>query len=228
MTLDEIAYNLLNLVRGGRSSNNEHISLDQIKFNVKYWRAMLIRRDYQRNGNMTRHLEQDLKCLKLVKVDASKCCGLPVDCAVYRTELELPRTVRFKFQDGITHVSDVTGLGTIPMVMPHEVQWLPYDSYTANKRKAYMIEDYLYIYNADGMGLVNVRGVFEDPEELASFDCDGSDCYDEKKDFPIPMDMIEAITKGIMSGELQMLAQPLNDTTLDTLQDNNASNNASG
>ena len=30
MTLDEIAYNLLNLVRGGRSSNDEHISLDQI------------------------------------------------------------------------------------------------------------------------------------------------------------------------------------------------------
>lgn len=223
MTLDEIAYNILNLVRGGRSSNNEHISLDQIKFNIKYWRAMFIRRDFQRNGNITRHLEQDLKCMKLVKVDASKCCGLPVDCPVYRTELKVPRTVRFNYQDGITHVSDITGLGTIPMVMPHEVQWIVHDQYTANKRKAYMIEDYLYIYNADGMGLVNVRGVFEDPEDLSTFDCDGSDCYDDTKDFPMPMDMTEAITKGIMSGELQMLAQPLSDTTLDTMQDNNAS-----
>ena len=31
MTLDEIAYNILNLLRGGRSSNDELISLDQIK-----------------------------------------------------------------------------------------------------------------------------------------------------------------------------------------------------
>ena len=35
MTLNEIAYNLLNLVRGGRSHHDEHISLDQIKFNIK-------------------------------------------------------------------------------------------------------------------------------------------------------------------------------------------------
>ena len=49
MTLNEIAYNLLNLVRGGRSSHDEHISLDQIKFNVKHYRAMFIRRDYSKN-----------------------------------------------------------------------------------------------------------------------------------------------------------------------------------
>ena len=71
MTLDEIAYNILNLVRGGRSSTGDHISISQIKFNIKYYRAMLIRRDYARNGNITRHLEQDLKCIKLKKVDAS-------------------------------------------------------------------------------------------------------------------------------------------------------------
>ena len=84
MTLNEIAYNILNLVRGGRSSNNDYISTSQIKFNVKYYRAMLIRRDFARNGIITRHLEQDLGCLELIKVDASKCCRLPVDCAVYR------------------------------------------------------------------------------------------------------------------------------------------------
>ena len=42
MTLDEIAYNLLNLIRGGRSNNDEHISLSQIKFNIKHYRAMLL------------------------------------------------------------------------------------------------------------------------------------------------------------------------------------------
>ena len=219
MTLNEIAYNILNLARGGRSSNNDHISLDQIKFNVKYYRAMLIRRDFTRNGIITRHLEQDLGCIELQKVDASKCCNLPVDCAVYRSKVKIPRTVRFSFKDAITHVGDVTGLATIPMIEPHMVEYLPYDKYTKQQKKAYMIEDYLYIYNGDGLKFINVRGVFEDPEEVALFDCDGSDCYDDDSEFPIPMDMVQIITQGLMSGELMMLATSVNDTTNDTMQD---------
>ena len=97
MTLNEIAYNLLNLVRGGRSSHDEHISLDQIKFNIKHYRAMFIRRDYERNRLITRHIEQDLGCLKLMKVDATRCCSLPSTCIVYRTELPIPKTIRFNF-----------------------------------------------------------------------------------------------------------------------------------
>ena len=219
MTLNEIAYNILNLVRGGRSNNNEHISISQIKFNIKYYRAMLIRRDFTRNGMVTRHLEQDLGCLELEKVDASKCCNLPVECAVYKTVKKVPKTIRFSFRDAITHVSDVTGLGTIPLIEPHFVQWLPYDTHTKKQRKAYMIEDDMYIYNADGLQFVNVRGVFEDPEDVALFDCDGSDCYDDDTDFPIPMDMVQTITQGIMSGELMMLASSVSDTTNDTAQD---------
>ena len=94
MTLNEIAYNILNLVRGGRSNNNDHISISQIKFNIKYYRAMLIRRDFTRNGMITRHLEQDLGCLELEKVDASKCCDLPVECAVYKTVRKIHKTIR--------------------------------------------------------------------------------------------------------------------------------------
>ncbi len=218
MTLNEIAYNILNLARGGRSSNNDHISLAQIKFNVKYYRAMLIRRDFTRNGIITRHLEQDLGCIELQKVDASKCCNLPVDCAVYKSKVKIPRTVRFSFKDAITHVGDVTGLATIPIVEPHMVEYLPYDKYTKQQKKAYMIEDYLYIYNGDGLKFINVRGVFEDPEEVALFDCDGA-CYDDDSEFPIPMDMVQIITQGLMSGELMMLATSVNDTTNDTMQD---------
>ena len=91
MTLNEIAHNILNLLRGGRPSQSEHITLDQIKFNVKYYRAMLIRRDYARNGIITRHLEQDLGCLELEEVNASQCCNLPVSCSVSKTIHKIPR-----------------------------------------------------------------------------------------------------------------------------------------
>jgi hypothetical protein len=221
MTLQEIAYNLLNLVRGGRSNHDEHISLDQIKFNIKHYRAMFIRRDYARNGFNSRHIEQDLGCIRIEKVDASKCCSLPIGCAVYRTELPIPKTVRYNFEEAITHVGDVTGIGRIPMVSSSTVKFLPYDKYTKGKHKAYMIEDFLYIYNAEGLEFINVRGVFENPEDVAKFgDCGDQGCYDDTiHDFPIPMDMLGQINQGILNGELKMLAGTTSDTENDRQQD---------
>jgi hypothetical protein len=218
MTLKEISYNILNLYRGGRSSNNEHISLRQIEFNVKHYRAMLLRRDFARNGLVSRHVEQDLGCIELEKVNASKCCKLPIECDVVRTVVDIPRTVRFNFTDAITHVSDPSGLITIPVVDALTVQFLPYDRFTKNTRKAYMIEDKLYIYNPGGMDTINIRGVFEDPEVVAKFECNGGNCYDDQSDFPMPLDMVQAITDGLVKGTFMMIAQTVSDTENDTLQ----------
>ena len=219
MTLNEIAYNILNIVRGGRSNSDDHLSLSQIKFNIKYYRAMMIRRDMARNNFMSRHIEQDLGCLKLIRVNASKCCNFDIDCEVYRTEKKIPRTVRANFKDMITYVGGVDGVNTIPVIQSDYVKFIPYDKYTKNQRKAFFIEDYLYIYNPDGLELINVRGVFEDPEEVAKFDCDGTDCYDDNMPFPMPADMVQAITTALMSGEMMMLTTTVNDTTLDRIQD---------
>tara|TARA_R110000787_G_scaffold183315_2_gene295297 strand:- start:2161 stop:2871 length:711 start_codon:yes stop_codon:yes gene_type:complete len=221
MTLNEIAYNILNSLRGGRSSHDEHISIDQIKFNIKHYRAMLIRRDFARNGIVTRHLEQDLGCLKLIQVDASKCCSLPSECVVYRTELKVPKTVRFNFKDAITYIGDISGKSNIPIVDSHMVEFLPWDKYTKNKYKAYMIQDYIYVYNADGLEYINVRGVFEDPEDLRIFDCgDAGGCYDDGvTPFPIPMDMVQGITQSLMSGELRLMAGTFSDTENNRAQD---------
>jgi len=282
MTLNEIAYNILNIVRGGRSNNDDHISLSQVKFNIKHYRAMMIRRDLARNNFMSRHIEQDLKCLRLIPVDASRCCGeynlniVPseglsmqqaemtdkifdklskeytamqeegategqlnafiqenyqyagrlkptfdgTNCIIARTEMTIPRSVRANFKELITFVGAVDGFERIPLVDVNRIQYLPYDKYTKDTKKAFFIEDYLYVFNPGGMELVNVRGVFEDPEALKYYDCNGSNCYDDNHLFPMPADMTEAITQGLISGSMMMLANPaMNDTELDRMQD---------
>ena len=221
MTLNEIAYNLLNLVRGGKSHQDETISLDQIKFNIKHYRAMFIRRDYAKNGFTSRHIEQDLGCVDLEKVCATQCCNLPSTCTVYRSVKHIPKTIRYNFEEAITYVGDITGTGTIPLVNSNMIQFLPYDKYTKDNYKAYMINDFLYIYNADGVETVNVRGVFEDPEDVSDFDqCSGGGCYDDSAtDFPISMDMLTLINQGILSSELNLLSSSITDTKNDRMQD---------
>jgi hypothetical protein len=219
MTLNEICYNILNLYRGGRSSNNEQIPLRQIAFNVKHHRATLLRRDFERNGLISRHAEQEIRCMRLVPVDASRCCGLPVGCKVMLTEQPIPRTIRFSHQEAITAVSDVTGIHSIPVVPLNTVQLLPFDRFTKAETKAFMLGDHLGLYEPDGRDRVNIRGIFEDPEELSLLDCDGASCYDPDMDFPMPMDLVDAVTRGIVEGTLKLLPLTVSDTTNDTMQD---------
>ena len=220
MTLDEISFNLLNLFRGGRSSQDEVISLAQIKFNVKHYRAVFIRRDYARNGLVTRHLEQDLKCVQLEQVDLSKCCNITIGCKAYKSIKKIPRTVRFNFEEAITYIGDVSGLGRIQMIRPFEANYISADKFTGKNAKAFMIEDYLYVLNPNGMSTVNIRGIFEDPEEVSDFiDCGGVACYTGASPFPMSMDMVQAITQGMMNGELRLLAGTFSDTNLDRGQD---------
>ncbi len=219
MTLDEIAYNILNLLRAGRSSNDEMISIEQLKFNIKHYRAMFIRRDYARNGYVSKHLEQDLGCLELEQVDASKCCNLPQDCPVYRTKRKMPKTIRFNLRDAFTFIGKPNGTGTIPKVEGYEIEYIPYDKYTSMHTKYYIIDEYIYVYNPNGLEAINVRGVFEDPEEVANFStCVDGECYDDQSPFPLPMDMVSAITSGMAQGELALLAGGVNDTSNDRQQ----------
>jgi hypothetical protein len=219
MTLDEIAYNLLNLMRGGRSSNDELISLDQIKFNIKHYRAMFIRRDYARNAYVSTHLEQDIGCVDLIKVDGSRCCNLPSDCPVFRTKRKLPKTVRFNFTDAFTFIGKPNGTGTIPKVDPYEVEFLMHDKYTKGTTKYYLIDDYIYVYNPNGLDAINIRGVFEDPEEVHEWNTCNGPCYDPQSDYPIPLDMLSSINTGLLQGELTVLLGSPNDSTLDRQQD---------
>tara|TARA_R100000152_G_C6773189_1_gene200416 strand:- start:982 stop:1674 length:693 start_codon:yes stop_codon:yes gene_type:complete len=220
MTLNEIAYNLLNTIRAGNLSDDDSISLGQIKFNILHYRAMFIRRDYARNGKITRHLEQDLGCLELETVDKNRCCdGFQIGCKIAKTVRPLPKAVRFNFKEALTYIGLSDGMSRIQLIDPYMAKLASYAKFTGKNRKAFMIEDHLYILNADGMENVNIRGIFEDPREVASFDCDGTNCYDDDSPFPMPMDFIQLITQGMMQGELQLLMGGLNDTLGDTAQD---------
>ena len=49
---------------------------------------------------ITLYTEEDCPdCIELKKVDASKCCALPVNCDVYKSEVKIPKTVRMNFID---------------------------------------------------------------------------------------------------------------------------------
>lgn len=172
-TLNEAAYNVLNLMRGGRSTNNEYISIEQIKYTIRYYRALLIRRDVH-SGRKTEELEQELQPVKLqpVTLSTDNFPGIFPSVSgvtnILKSTTSLPETIRIKDRDGITFVGGDLAVGSFQLIDHRASVWQQYNKYTSAFRRAWTREDYLYIQGWD-IGLlpsvnVTVRGIFEKPE----------------------------------------------------------------
>lgn len=220
-SLNEIAFNILNTLRGGGSSHSDSLSLEQVKYAVKYYRTTFIRRDFYRNYNRYRMFEQDLGLVPVSITDTAESSNYTSGNKLLRTDSRIPTPVRMKNWEGITFVGGIDRAGKpIPVRDAHQSYWDQFNKYTGNEASAFYRDGYIYLRNVSNADVVNIRGVFEDPEDVHEFTRDnGLDLYDEDSSFPIPMDMLEGITKGLIDGELNILVSRPIDTELDNQQD---------
>lgn len=172
-TLNEAAYNVLDLMRGGRATNNEYISLEQIKYTIRYYRALLIRRDVNA-GRRTGGLEQELQPSKMepVTLTTDNFPGFFPDATgltnVIRSMESLPETIRMKDRDGITFVGGDQAVGSFQLTSFQSAPWQQYNKYTSGFRRAWTREGFLYIMGWAITPLpdvnVTIRGIFANPE----------------------------------------------------------------
>lgn len=222
-SLNEIAYNLLNNMRGGRSSHSDHLSLEQVKFMIKYYRSLFIRRDLERNYNRWRAFEQDLGLVPVSIVDSAEHDTITSGRLLMRTDDKIPTPIRLKRGEAISHIGDVDRVGKpIPLIDTVRSYYQRFNKYTSEDSFAFYRDGYVYIENDVTLNNINIRGVFEDPEKVHAFTIDNDlDLYDENSPFPISMDMLQQITQGLMNGELSAVVQTPNDEELDRMQDSN-------
>lgn len=217
LSLNQISNNILNILRGGRSSNDDIISLPQIKFLVKYYRSLLIRRDQERNLNRGRLFEQDLGHIVCSSVDSAESSSINSGAILIRTNNKIPTPIRLKNNEGITYVSCDDKVGEpLPVLDAQITYWQGFGKYTSDKPFAFYRDGYIYINNNVTITNIHVRGIFEDPEEVHEFTrANGLDLYDDNSPYPISSDMIESITKSIISGEGKIILGTKNDNELD-------------
>jgi len=177
-TLNQAAYNVLNLMRGGRSTNNEYISLEQIKYAIRYYRALLIRRDVHA-GRRTEGMEQELQPIKMepATLTGDNHPGIFPDSTqltpVLKSVEALPETIRLKDRDGITYVGGDLSVGSFQLIDFMAAPWQQYSKYTSAFRRAWTREDYLYVMGWSISPLpdanITVRGIFENPATAHDF-----------------------------------------------------------
>lgn len=224
-SLNEIAYNVLNLFRGGRSSQNDYYDLDQIKFNIKYYRNLFIRRDIQRKTRLE-PFEQELKPLTLQPV-TSDIRKFGNSLALRSTE-DIPKLLRTKHRQALTYVGPLNEQTTYEVIQNNEARYQTYNKYTSNKTRSFVDQDRLYLIGQIANNVIDskfidetsvrVKGIFEDPEKVIEFNT--QDFYDHDDEFPsMPDDYIQRITQGLTSGELRVMSQTQSDLQLNNRDD---------
>lgn len=171
---------------------------ENIKVSVKYWRALLIRRDINANG-LSDELLQKIY-VDLVKVDKADACTFQDGCEVLRTKLPIPKPLRLKNDVVFKFVGNIGGK-PFTYTEYEEIPYTCYNKYTSKVLRYAYINSYIYVFNNLRLKKLAIQTIFADPSEVNTV-CD--DCYSDDKPYPIGEDMIQAIVQGILTGEFRL------------------------
>lgn len=217
MKLNELAYNIKHLAHGGQGDSDDHkLNIRQIKFWINQYRASGIPQFTDFGKNISHNFFQDMGVVPLLDVDKSdsNCPVIPWKCEIKK--VVLPKLVHLPEHRNLW-------IGLIDKQTPI----IPDDSnthfFTVQSRfggqfhRAYLIGNTLYVTVKEGyeaMEYINIRGVFENPEEVMNYSaagCTPTVCNLDKEEYPMDSGLYEYVTKSILTTELNMSLQTVND-----------------
>ena len=218
MTLDELAYNVRNIARGGQgNSDDERLNIKQIKFWINGYRAAGLFQATDFGKDIDPQFIQDLGVVPLVDVDKadSDCPDVEWGCTVKK--VEIPKLVDFPMLRSLTFVGKIDKQSEFIVNHPDVAKYKIATRFGMLSSRVYLIGSSLYfILTGDDISMeyANIRGVFEQPEKVSGYSTQGCTpkCYDDAVDqYPMPMRLYEGILVNILRNELNWSSQAVND-----------------
>ena len=197
----DIVYNILNLIAGGRKSDDQSVSYRQIGFIVDYKRAQYLRQDQTKNWFDMDTVYQDLGVLEMEEVDSAECCCFESGCTIYRTVKEIPQLLRYNLKYAIK-VNAINKTKRFELVLPERFEFINYTKFGRLTTPIYFLNNRLYTQD---LAALNARGVLARPDDAKEFQCGNSECFNDDMEYPLPADMITLITQDIMGMEIKEL-----------------------
>jgi hypothetical protein len=222
ITLNKLTYDLLELIRGNITDDDE-LDLRQIEYWIHNQRALWLKNEMNRFRSIDDDLVQDLGCVELELADASSCTDFPVGCSILRTKKTIPDTI------DLHHTSAITRVGPVNRTQ-RPFSFVPYNRaiFSGNGRLsqstvyAFLLNDRIHLkFNTDNelaklLTHVNIRGVFEDPTEVAAFtDENGNVCYSKDSKYPVSRSMVNYMKAEIVKSDLRFKLMAPSDSVND-------------
>jgi len=226
-TLDHYAFNIRNIARGGQGdSDDERLNIKQVRFWINGYRASGLFDITDYGKDIDPQLIQDLGVVPLVAVDKadSECPDVEWGCTVKK--VVLPKLIDFPELRALSYVGLINKQSPFVVNYPDTVSYKAATRFGKLSNRCYLIGQNLYfILSAENIGLeyVNIRGVFEEPEEVIGYATEGCEprCFDPSvDDYPMPKRLYEYTLTKILRNELNWTAQAVNDELNNARLDN--------
>lgn len=222
-TLKEIVYDIKNIIRGGKQSDDEIISDRQIEFQVHSLRAQFIRQDINKRRSISDNIKQVIHCLEVEPVSGTTC-GLSSDLVIVRSKQKIPNAIETSHQDLITAIGP-TGILSVNfhMIPYNRAPWVGTNKYTKRMTCAFLLDSFVYIVGpeAERLQKIKVEGVWQNPKDIEGYKKDdGSLSYDSEHDeYPLSTSMLDLIKQSMLATNMQPLVQMPTDLTNNSKSD---------
>lgn len=220
-TLNTITHDILEILRKSNIADTETISKRRLEDKVHQVRALLLKRDLDKGKKPNPDYIQEIGNLILEVVDQSgdnlSSLGLPSGTYIYRTKLELPRTIDLNYSSGFMYIGTPTG-DEIQFIPEGRSKWQQYKKYTPAEKMAFLRDGHLYIINSEALQYITVRGIFEVPTEVGRFVNPITDqpYFDYDSKYPIPINMLQDLKTILLQSEFKLELSTATDTTNDS------------
>lgn len=212
-TLNEIAYDLLTIVRPHLSDDSD-IPLSQIKYWINNQRSLWIRNEVNKKRSVDQDLIQTI-CTELEEVDTSDCCNVPIKCAtILRMKKELPPIIELHNKEAIFRIAGIDKLAKpFSYVEYLRAPWVGNGRFNHQEVYAFLHDKRIHIFSPTNKEFLflkhaSIRAVFENPEDAAKFnECDDTPCYSDDDEYPMKTWMLPQMKEAILKSNLLIQAQ---------------------
>ena len=195
MTTQEHIYAIKNILSKGSTSDDFNFSNRLILHFMNVARALLMERKADKYNYMQSF--QSL-CVDLAEGQYHNCCDIkiPKDCTILKSKYTLPKLLSVRWGN---FVKVTTMDGTV--ISESSITQSSYSKYGINKNiQGYFIHDnYLYLVNNHKLRKVLVNGLWDSPEDIATFNCpDKQNCNPLEDLYPIDSDLVAEMYKLVI------------------------------
>jgi len=214
MTLNQIIYNVRNIIKDNRSDDIK-ISDRQLEFILNYYRARIIKQEVDKNRPLSPNVIQDLGSVAVSKFDKSE--SITTGNPILRTTNLIPKVLDLSNTQSLTYVGSLDKTSSFDIVSKVRSRYNKYNKYGKSYSTAYYRNRYVYVEDCPKLlTAINVEGVFENPREAANYINRDNPTYDFGNDnYPISEYMIPVINDLILSKEINVFIQSIPDNVND-------------
>ena len=209
-TLDNIAYEVIELVRPNRVDDSE-IDLRLVKERINDLRALFLKQELSKGRSIEQTYVQDLGTVALEQVDPIEDAAITTGTNfILRTSVDVPRPL--EGPNGLLF----TRIGPIDKTLPNfnmyryeETYYNAFSRFGINQINSYYRNDRIYIFADECVDFIklieniNIQGVFENPEDV-----NNDPCFETTGTYPLSTWMKENIVKTIVQEMTYKLSKP--------------------